>query len=379
MNILYLYDNFPAYRKDFFSQLSHKLEARGHKFSLIYLETTNASIQSNRSDVDFVAIPCPDGSIQVGSLFTLKYFKGFKNVLKSQKPDVVVLQFHTAILTYWWLLLYVKAHRIPYVIWECGFIRDTLKSWLVKFRQALVISTFKMSSVCICYGTHLRNYIISKGKNPKDVVVAQNTINVEKLMEERSIACSNRTFDHPIHFLYVGALIHRKYILPSVEAIAELIAEGQDIFYDIVGKGDEYERIKSFVESRKLEDRIILHGAKHGAEVKPFFENCDVFLLPGTGGLAINEAMAYCMPIISTKGDDTVPDLVDGNGFLLKTFGDKAEIKKIITNFLALSKAEKTAMANRSEEILRARATLDNMTNQHIIGLERAILKRYGN
>ena len=89
--------------------------------------------------------------------------------------------------------------------------------------------------------------------------------------------------------------------------------------------------------------------------------------------------MAYCMPIISTTGDDTVPDLIDGNGYLLKSFGDKAEIKKIIKSFLAQSDAAKTAMAIRSEEILRAKATLDNMTNQHIIGLERAIKKLYGN
>lgn len=376
MNIVYLYDNFPAYRRDFFSLLNKKLEDKGHSFDLIYLESNRESIQNKRTDVDFSATPCQEGLVGFGKLFQLKYFKSFKKLFKSKKPDVVVLQFHTAVLTYWWMLLYVKTHKIPYVIWECGYTRDTLKSWLVKFRKALVDKTYKMASVCICYGTRLRDYIVKIGKNPKDVIVAQNTINVEKLIENRSTTCANRDYNHPIHFLYVGALIHRKFVMPALEAITELINDGADIYFDIVGKGEEYDALKSYIISHNMENRIILHGAKHGNEVKPFFENCDVFLLPGTGGLAINEAMAYSMPIISTIGDDTVPDLIDGNGYLLKNFGDKDEIRKAMADFIALSNEEKQKMGNRSEEILMAKATLNNMTNQHIVAVERAIEKR---
>ena len=373
MNIVYLYDNFPAYRRDFFSLLNKKLQAKGHSFDLIYLESNRESVQTKRTDVDFSATPCQEGSVGVGNLFQLKFFKSFKKLFKSKSPDVVVLQFHTAVLTYWWMLLYVKTHRIPYVIWECGYTRDTLKSWLVKFRKALVDKTYKMASVCVCYGTRLRDYIVSIGKNPQDVFVAQNTINVEKLMENRSASCLNRIYNHPIHFLYVGALIHRKFVMPAVEAVAELIHEGHNVYFDIVGKGEEYSRLKEYIDIHQLADRIVLHGAKHGDEVKPFFENCDVFVLPGTGGLAINEAMAYCLPIISTTGDDTVPDLIDGNGYLLKNFGDKDEIKKTMSDFLALPDEEKCKMGNQSEQILRAKATLDNMTNQHVAAIERAI------
>lgn len=373
MNIVYLYDNFPAYRRDFFSLLNKKLQAKGHKFDLIYLESNRESVQAKRTDVDFSAIPCAEGTLSIGGLFQLKYFKNFKKLFKSKRPDVVVLQFHTAVLTYWWMLWYVKTHNIPYVIWECGYTRDDLKSFLVRFRQRMIDMTYKMATTCVCYGTHLRDYMLSIGKKPENVFVAQNTINVEKLMDNRSASCSNRNYNHPIHFLYVGALIHRKFVMPAVEAVAELIDEGQDVYFDIVGKGDEYSRLKEYIDIHQLVDRIVLHGAKHGDEVKPFFENCDVFVLPGTGGLAINEAMAYCLPIISTTGDDTVPDLIDGNGYLLKSFGDKTEIKKIMSDFLELPDEEKTKMGNRSEQILRAKATLDNMTNKHILAVERAI------
>ena len=51
-------------------------------------------------------------------------------------------------------------------------------------------------------------------------------------------------------------------------------------------------------------------GAKHGAELKPYFTEADLFVLPGTGGLAVQEAMSYGLPVIVAQGDGTQDDLV---------------------------------------------------------------------
>ncbi len=57
-------------------------------------------------------------------------------------------------------------------------------------------------------------------------------------------------------------------------------------------------------------------GAKHGVELKPYFTEADLFVLPGTGGLAVQEAMSYGLPVIVAKGDGTQDDLVRaGNGW----------------------------------------------------------------
>ena len=118
-----------------------------------------------------------------------------------------------------------------------------------------------------------------------------------------------------------------------------------------------------------------MHGAKYGDGLKEFFEKDDVFLLPGTGGLAINEAMAYSMPIISTVGDDTVVDLMDGNGILLNSFGEVDEIETALKSFLDLPESEKQAMSHRSEQVVKERASLDNMANQHVKAIEHVIGK----
>ena len=48
----------------------------------------------------------------------------------------------------------------------------------------------------------------------------------------------------------------------------------------------------------------------------PYLAEADLFALPGTGGLAVQEAMAHGLPVIVAKGDGTQDDLVRaGNGW----------------------------------------------------------------
>jgi len=96
-----------------------------------------------------------------------------------------------------------------------------------------------------------------------------------------------------------------------------------------------------------------------------YFVNSDVFLLTGSGGLAINEAMAYGLPIISTIGDGTVRDLIDGNGFLLNNVRDVDEVCDKLKLFLNLTNEERDNMRSRSIEIIKEKATLKNMIEQY--------------
>lgn len=375
MKVLYLYDNYPSYRKDFFSRLNEALLKKGHRFEFYYgSKSSNASQQGSDSTFPIKTFPIKEYNF---GAFTLMGYQGFKKSLVELKPDVVVLQFHVAVLSYWWAYFYMKRKRIPYIIWDCNYTRDTLGSVFVKMRKKLVDFTFKKAAACITYGSVFREYLLKLGKRPEEVFVAQNTINIEKILDNRRASCGERRFNHPLKVLYVGALLDRKFVDSSVIAIANLIEQGYDVYYDIVGDGDEFEKLAELVKKLNVEERIILHGAKYGAELKVFFEKDDLFLMPGTGGLAVNEAMAYALPIISTVGDDTVVDLIDGNGFLLKDFGNAEEIKAALKSFIDLSEEEKMAMSRRSEQVVKERASLDNMVNQHINAIE-YVLKEVG-
>ena len=372
MKIVYLYGGMPAYRKDFFCLLSKKLEQRGHELKVLHgVRDKNDSLQfSANYGFSEKSFPVKIWLERLGRSIQFTTFPGMFRAFKKENPDVYVLQFHVATITYWRIYRYAKRNRIPYITWDCNYQRPELLGCQINIRKRLVDKTDMNAAVCLTYGTKLKKELVALGKPEKDVVVAQNTINIERIIEERSASCSNRDYNHPIHVLYVGLVKSRKFLEPAIEAMAELIKEGLDIYFDIVGGGDLFEKCKEQIAHFGAEGRIIMHGPKHGGDVKWFFEKSDVFLLPGTGGLAVNEAMAYSLPIISTEGDGTIVDLIDGNGFLLNKMGDVTEIKSTVLKFLKLTNNEKQAMAKRSQEIIVKKASLENMVNKHIAAIE---------
>ena len=82
----------------------------------------------------------------------------------------------------------------------------------------------------------------------------------------------------------------------------------------IAGDGPEKQRLESL--AKEIYPEAMFVGARHGAELKPYFTEADLFVLPGTGGLAVQEAMSYGLPVIVAEGDGTQDDLVrEENGW----------------------------------------------------------------
>jgi glycosyltransferase involved in cell wall biosynthesis len=76
----------------------------------------------------------------------------------------------------------------------------------------------------------------------------------------------------------------------------------------VVGDGSEKDRLVKKTVEERIPDVIFLGSVFAGIE--RYFAMSDLFVLPGEGGLAINEAMAYSLPVICSKADGTEKDLV---------------------------------------------------------------------
>jgi glycosyltransferase involved in cell wall biosynthesis len=73
-----------------------------------------------------------------------------------------------------------------------------------------------------------------------------------------------------------------------------------------------------------------LKGAVHGEALDRLFRQADLFVLPGTGGLAVQQAMAHGLPVIVADGDGTQRDLVSGNNGWLVPPGDLAALTEAL-------------------------------------------------
>jgi glycosyltransferase involved in cell wall biosynthesis len=84
----------------------------------------------------------------------------------------------------------------------------------------------------------------------------------------------------------------------------------------IVGDGPERPALEAL--SRQVYPPAEFPGAQRGAGLEGWFQAADLFVLPGTGGLAVQQAMAYGLPVIVAQGDGTQDDLArPGNGWLI--------------------------------------------------------------
>lgn len=364
--IIYIYGNLPSYREEFFTQLSNALKAEGIELKVFYGYIVNKLTRQAEGR-----------AYQTRKFETVqKDFKwlrftqlaGLMEAVKDERPDGIIFQFNQTNLTQWRIRHWCLKNHIPYGIWGCNYTRADLKGFLVKMRNVIYNYIYRNASMCIPYGSLYHDFLVRSGVPEECVVTAQNTIDVESIVGREKENLPRGYHHATTHVLYVGALAPQKRIESSIEAVSQLIMEGADIQYDIVGGGAQLEQLKQLyaVLPEKAKAGIHLHGAKYNDELIPFFRHADVYLMPGTGGLGVNEAMAYGLPIISTIGDETVVDLIDGNGYLLHNMGNVEEQKTALRQFIRLSPEEKEAMSQQSLSIVLQRATLKNMVDKHV-------------
>lgn len=361
--IAYVYSNLPAYRKDFFVGLDKVLQEEGVVMSVMYGTLTDKKEVKQDTSSNYKKQPFTSGAVKFGPI-TFVSIHGLFKAFKKERPDAMVISYMSTNLTMMRMVLYCLRHHIPYATWRCGYNNDDYKKLTAKIRGWLISFVEKKADYCISYGSYYKRMLIEKGIQPSKVVIAQNTIDIESIVKKNSDLV--RTYkDKETKVLFVGALIKKKYLETSIEAIDRLHKEGYPITFDIVGGGEMVEPLTNLVKSKGLKSVIRVVGPKYGEEVREFFRNHDIFLAAGLGGLAINEAMAYGLPIISTNADWTICDLIDGNGYFMDKYRDVELQVKYLKEFMGLSSDAKAAMSKRSIQIVSEKASLSNMVAKH--------------
>lgn len=361
--ITYIYGNLPAYRKDFFTKLSDCLKKEGIAFAVMYGTVTDKKEVRQDKGNTYKKFAFASRFVNFG-VFSLVRIPGMVKTFKREKSDAMIISFSSTQLSMFRLVIYCLIHRIPYASWRCGYSSDDYTRLAAKIRSSIINIVEKKAQYCITYGSYYKKVLIDKGIPRDKIVIAQNTIDVESIINENKYLVRNYE-NKETKVLFVGALIKKKYLETSIKAIEQLYKDGYKVRFDIVGGGEMEMPLKQLVESKGLKGIVNIVGPKYGDDVKLYFRNHHVFLAAGLGGLAINEAMAYGLPIISTNADWTICDLINGNGFLMNKYGDVELQVSCLKKFIELSPHDKTIMSKRSIEIISEKASLTNMVAKH--------------
>ena len=157
--------------------------------------------------------------------------------------------------------------------------------------------------------------------------------------------------------LYVGRLQKRKRLDLLMRSCAALPEELRPRLW-IVGDGP----IRAELESAAADfyPQTEFFGALYGEELTARFDRADLFCLPGTGGLALQQAMASALPLIAAEADGTQADLVRPSNGIQVTPGDPdaltAALRSMLTDPVRLRK-----MGAESFRIVRDEINLEAM------------------
>jgi glycosyltransferase involved in cell wall biosynthesis len=300
--------------------------------------------------------------------FTLVAQPGVLWTLLRHPPDIAVLEGTFGVVTNAVLAWTRRLGGRRTVYWTAGWDDPRTQGWRHRVKTAAVRALLGQADAVITYGNAARAYVERHGVSRARITVAQNAIDVESILaREEAWRAAARALRQRLGWtgsrvvVYVGGVTPLKRVLDLVEACARLQADVPDLALLVVGDGSELPAAKARAEARGLRQVHFAGAVVEGVEA--FFAAGDVFVLPGIGGLALNQAMAVGLPVIATVADGTQEDLVEpgGNGFIARV-DDPEDLARCI-RLVVGDRATALRMGERSRALLRERATLTGMAD----------------
>ncbi len=268
--------------------------------------------------------------------FYLCHQPGFVNWLEDWNPDALIMEANPRYLSTPAAVKWMHARGRKVIGWGLGAPKRSLV-WQKFIRQF---------DAMLSYSQRGADEYAALGFPREKIFVAHNSVSAkpERKPDDRPLTMDRAAI------LFVGRLQARKRVDSLLHACAEMESKPRLM---IVGDGLERVALESLAKQVYPSAEFV--GAKHGAELKPYFEQADLFVLPGTGGLAVQEAMSYGLPVIVAKGDGTQDDLVrEGNGWQIQPEDYGALVsamKNALSDRARLRKMGKESFRIVSEEI----------------------------
>ena len=299
----------PSYRVPFFDLLASACEGGMSLFTGLPRRREGITTAQGLQDTDYKL----GRNIHLfsGPLYFC-YQRGLIDWLENCNPDALIVEANPRYLSTPSAVRWMHQRGRPVIGWGLGAPavdsshfhekRGVKVGRLAGFRQARRIAFLKQFEALIAYSQRGAEEYVALGFPKERVFVAYNSVSPPP---SSPLPGRSSTFNRKPYILFVGRLQARKRIDHLLRACADMASEPRLV---IIGDGPERETLESL--SRKIYPNAEFTGAKHGAELRPYFAEADLFVLPGTGGLAIQEAMSYGLPVIVGQGDGTQDDLV---------------------------------------------------------------------
>ncbi len=403
MKVLFTFGGMPHY----LNAMLEKLQAKGADITVVSPRKGNATIGKGVKMVEEGAyrhLNTQEKKMYYGK----SGFPALPDIIADERPDIVVLGWPYFLQVFFQPSLRRALKRcdarlvireIPFQTPPYGQIRDYfrqhpmydegmrllstgkafyLRQWLTarirKYCYARVAGTLN-------YSTAAYDILPSYGVKREQIHVTYNSTDTEALWREKAAVLAAPALLPPSErrLLHIGRLVKWKRVDLLIEAFARTLTQYPDAELVIVGNGPELDNLKKQAASLGLPLRskeengvdgrgcVRFIGAVYDPkELGAYMNEATVYVLAGMGGLSINDAMTYALPVVCSVCDSTERDLVtDGRNGLFFRDGDADSLTEKILQLLA-SPQECRRMGQESERIIREQINIDTVSERYL-------------
>ena len=368
MRIAFLTNFIPPYRVTFYEKLCRSTR---HQVVVVHGHAERDSGRPHhQGDLNAPRVGVRNVERPLGPV-TLRWQAGALAAVRRLNPDAVVLLGMVGSISTWLVLLWARATGRKVLIWACGWEPQVRGSLPWRLKQHVTGLFFGLAHVGLVYSSKGKAMLVSAGVPEGLLRICFNGIEIDEalakepavLAQAAALRASHAPGAGPV-FLYVGGLLPDKRVDLLLDAFRQVLNEVPDARLWLVGDGPSREALHrqsaaSFSAKVTWFGRII-------DGVDAYFAAADVFVLPGIGGLAFNQAMFWRTPCIGSEADGTEDDLVlDGvTGFRFAP-GDQASLVAAMNR--AATFPERASMAEAARALIVGRNNVTEMveTFQH--------------
>lgn len=403
MKVLFTFGGMPHY----LNAMLEKLQTKGADITVVSPRKGNATIGKGVKMVEEGAyrhLNTQEKKMYYGK----SGFPDLPGIIADERPDIVVLGWPYFLQVFFQPSLRRALKRcgarlvireIPFQTPPYGQIRDYfrqhpmydegmrllstgkafyLRQWLTarirKYCYARVAGTLN-------YSTAAYDILPSYGVKREQIHVTYNSTDTEALWREKAAVLAAPALLPPSErrLLHIGRLVKWKRVDLLIEAFARTLTQYPDAELVIVGNGPELDNLKKQAASLGLPLRskeengvdgrgcVRFIGAVYDPkELGAYMNEATVYVLAGMGGLSINDAMTYALPVVCSVCDSTERDLVtDGRNGLFFRDGDADSLTEKIRQLLA-SPQKCRRMGQESERIIREQINIDTVSERYL-------------
>ncbi len=209
-----------------------------------------------------------------------------------------------------------KKYRMPYVVrFGGGDIPGTQKRFSIVYKllAPAIRCIWKNADALVANSEDLQQRAL-RFESRYPVTIIHNGVDVRFFARSKQAVTQDRT---SVNILFVSRLIERKglqHIIPHMQEIND--RAGRKVKLTIVGDGPYRSELEKLAEQYRADSFIRFEGSKNKTELKDYYEDADLFILPSAWeGMpnVVLEAMAMGVPVVMTPCGGSA-ELIRGNG-----------------------------------------------------------------